>query len=262
MAFIVWPGFRRNIMQWSQNPMNQQRCSKWLAITFCLCLAGGTLRAQPIDPNAPPQRIPKTVEKPPPAAPIVQAAKPAYNPEDDKIIIPKLVGIVIVKSRSEIKEEGISGVAGVRIVDIPLLNPVDIQEIANFYLNRGVSKNDIRSLENDIILYCRAHNRPLVDVFEPDQDVTSGVIQLYFLEGKVGKVSVDNPGHHWFSDEFVARQIRLRPMGTVDMQQLTEDLDWVNRNPFRQVNTVFKAGESLGQADVVLKVEDRFPLRV
>jgi hemolysin activation/secretion protein len=125
-----------------------------------------------------------------------------------------------------------------------------------------VTERDIRHLENDIILYCRSKNRPLVDVILPPQITSSGVIQLWFLEGRVGKISVENKGHKWFSDQFIKSQVRLRPTDTVDLKQLTDDLDWLNRNPFRQVNSVFTAGSALGQSDLLLQVQDRIPLRV
>lgn len=228
----------------------------------CLCCLPRSLRAQLFDENALPQRVPKTEQKPPTAAPAPPTPpKVAATPEDDKIIIDKLKGIVLVPKREEIKEEGIGGVSGVRVVGIPLLNTPDFKKTIGWYIGRSMSINDIRSLQNDIILYSRAKNHPLVDVILPPQALNGGVIQLWYLEGKISKITVENQGRKWFSDMFIMGQIRLRPTQTVDMQKLTEDLDWVNRNPFRQVNTVFRAGEDLGQTEMVLKVDDRIPAR-
>ncbi|HEV2394453.1 MAG TPA: ShlB/FhaC/HecB family hemolysin secretion/activation protein [Verrucomicrobiae bacterium] len=230
-----------------------------LLLSALFCPVG--MQAQGLGEERLPQRSPKVPKKPPTPAPSVQSPTPQTNPEDDNVLIPRLTGIVIVKSRDEIKEEGVSGVTGIKVVNIPLLSGPDFQKLGYWYLNQSVSINDIRSLENDIILYCRAKNRPLVDIILPPQNLSTGVIQLWFLEGKVGKITVNNPGHKWFSDQFITRQIRLRPGDVVDMQKLTDDLDWVNRNPFRQVNTVFKAGDDLGKSDIDLQVEDRIPLR-
>ena len=231
-----------------------------LAAGVCAWPAG--LRAQLFDENVLPQRAPKTEQKPPTPAPTPPApVTPEANPDDDNVMIEKLVGIVLVKSREEIKEEGVTAATGVNPVNIPFLNNPDFKSKIGWYLGRSMSINDIRSLQNDIILYCRAKNHPLVDVILPPQVLTSGVIQLWVLEGKISKISVENKGRKWFSDMFIMEQVRLRPMQTVDMQKLTEDLDWVNRNPFRQVNTVFRAGSDLGQTEMVLQVQDRIPLR-
>ena len=37
--------------------------------------------------------------------------------------------------------------------------------------------------------------------------------------------------------------------------------NWLNNNPFRQVDVVFKPGEKLGATDVELDVNDRLPFR-
>lgn len=234
-----------------------------LALLFLFAGAGiSAVRGQVFDENVLPQRTQKTEQKPPAPAPAPPTPiKEEVNPDDDNVMIEKLTGIVIVKTREEIKEEGVSGVSGVQAVNIPILNGTDFQQKLNWYLNRSISINDIRSLQNDIILYCRAKNHPLVDVILPPQVLTSGVIQLWFLEGKISKITVENKGRKWFTDMFIMNQVRLRPGQTVDMQKLTQDLDWVNRNPFRQVNTVFRAGNELGQTEMALQVEDRIPLR-
>ncbi|HWV98196.1 MAG TPA: ShlB/FhaC/HecB family hemolysin secretion/activation protein [Candidatus Acidoferrum sp.] len=237
------------------------RCS--YVMLLLLASAGiSLLQAQVFDENILPQRTPKTEKKPPTPAPTPPApVKEEVNPDDDNVMIEKLSGIVIVKTREEIKEEGVSGITGVQPVNIPILSGEDFKAKVNWYLNRSMSINDIKSLQNDIILYSRAKNHPLVDVILPPQVLTSGVIQLWFLEGKISKITVENKDRKWFTDMFIMSQVRLHPGQSVDMQKLTEDLDWVNRNPFRQVNTVFRAGSDLGQTEMVLQVDDRIPLR-
>ncbi len=235
------------------------------AIALLTLFAGASLslaQTPLFDENVLPQRTQKIEQKPPTPAPNPPTPmKEEANPEDDNVMIEKLAGIVIVKTREEIKEEGVSGVTGVQVVDIPILSGEDFKAKLGWYLNRSMSINDIRSLQNDIILYSRAKNHPLVDVILPPQVLTSGVIQLWFLEGKISKVSVENKNRKWFTDQFIMSQVRLRAGETVDMEKLTDDLDWVNRNPFRQVNTVFRAGNDLGQTEMVLQVDDRIPFR-
>jgi hemolysin activation/secretion protein len=81
------------------------------------------------------------------------------------------------------------------------------------------------------------------------------------LEGIVGNVTVKNDGVKWFHDQYIKSSVRLRPAESLDSVALSKDLDWLNNNPFRQVDVVFKPGQSLGTTDVELDVNDRLPFR-
>jgi hemolysin activation/secretion protein len=83
---------------------------------------------------------------------------------------------------------------------------------------------------------------------------------------------VANEGHKWFADSIALRDLRLKPGDVVLESRLNSDLNWMNRNnyqslgydgfngSFRDVSASFHQGK-LGETDVELKVEDRFPLR-
>ena len=44
--------------------------------------------------------------------------------------------------------------------------------------------------------------------------------------------------------------------------ELTSDLNWINRNPFLQSNILMAPGGAPGTTDLMLRTQDRFPLRV
>jgi hemolysin activation/secretion protein len=201
-----------------------------------------------------------------PTAATEHPKSPRPNPAGDKPIIADkptlaITGIVIVKSRTEVQESGLS-VTGLQVKDIPFLSKPGFTRVVQPFLGRLLTENAIRDLEDQIILYCRERGKLLVDVIlVPEQNIETGVIQLWFLEGKVGEVTVKNEGHKWFTDQFILKNVRLRPAGTVDSLKLTEDLNWLNGNPFRQVDVAFKPGKGLGLTDVELQVVDRVPFR-
>jgi hemolysin activation/secretion protein len=184
------------------------------------------------------------------------------SPEDEAEIVPKLNGIVFVKTPEEIKTEGVPAMTGLDVRGIPILSGDDFKVVIYQYLGRPAKRKTITRLERDVILFCRAKNRPLVDVILPEQNVDNGVLQIWFLEGRVGKMPIENEGHKWFKDELIRRQVRLKPGDSVDSQRLLADLDWLNRNPFRDVRVLFKQGDEQGRTDVALQVKDRIPLRV
>ncbi len=129
------------------------------------------------------------------------------------------------------------------------------------FLGKIITENTIRDLQDAVILYCRAHGKLLVDVILPEQNIDNGALQMWLLEGKVGKVTVKNEGHKWFQDQFIKSGVRLRPAEPLDADALNKDLDWLNTNPFRQVEINFKPGEKLELSDVELTVNDRIPFR-
>jgi len=236
-----------------------------VAIGFAASVLCGWSQAP--DALAPSSVTPKPVEHPAVPSPAAVLPKsPRPNPQGDKPIIADkptlaITGIVIVKSRTEVQESGVS-VTGLQVKDIPFLNSPGFTRVIQPFLGRQLTENAIRDLEDQIILYCRERGKLFVDVIlVPEQNIETGVIQLWFLEGKVGQVTVKNEGHKWFTDQFILKNVRLRPAAPVDSLKLTEDLNWLNGNPFRQVDVAFKPGKSLGLTDVELQVVDRVPFR-
>lgn len=194
-----------------------------------------------------------------------QRPKSPRTPDGDTALIPdlKLKGVVIVKERSQVQEAGVPAGSGLIVKDIPFLAGADFRSIIDKqFVGHLLTKNLVQDLEDAIILYCRDRGKVLVDVIlVPEQNLENGVIQLWLLEGKVGRLTVKNEGHKWFSDAFILGQAHLRPGGPVDSIELNHDLNWLNNNPFRQVDVVFHQGTNLGLTDVQFQVEDRLPLR-
>lgn len=106
--------------------------------------------------------------------------------------------------------------------------------------------------------FLRRQGKPLVDVTTPPQEITGGALQVLVLESEVGEVRVK--GGRWFGS--VAGQIRPQKGAALDLETLREDLDWINRNPFRTVDLVYAKSAELGKTDLVFRQVDRFPLRV
>jgi hemolysin activation/secretion protein len=111
-----------------------------------------------------------------------------------------------------------------------------------------------------VIIYYRNHDRPIVDVFVPEQDITIGTVQVVILEGYVGKITTT--GNHWFSDHEISSNIRLQPGDPIRSSELRADLDWLNANPFRSTDAIYHPGVQLGATDIELRTQERFPLRL
>jgi hemolysin activation/secretion protein len=194
--------------------------------------------------------------------PTAQPTPPPAKKKDrgDSQLLPKLKGLVFVSSPADVRGKGVFGVVGVKADGIPLLQKEEFQTIVAKYLGQPLTLNDLNDLVHDVIIYYKNHDRPIVDVSVPEQDITSGDIQIVAVEGRLGKVRVE--GNHWFSTSDLAGDIRLHPNDPISGRIVSSDATWLNANPFRQVDLVYAPGDKPGTTDIVLKTQDRFPLRV
>ncbi len=234
-----------------------------LALSMCCGFAQGvdqmapsSVTPKPVEPEAAAPR--STLNTEPPRSPRSPEGNTPINPEEPNL---KIAAIILVKARAEIQEAGLPATNGLIIHDIPFLETPDFQQAIHPFIGKLLTENTIRDLEDTIILYCRARGNLLVDVILPEQDIENGILQLWFLEGRIGKITVNNPGRKWFKDKLILGDVRLQPGEPIDSRKLAQDLDWLNNNPFRQVDVTFKPGDQLGLSDVELQVNDRIPVR-
>jgi len=194
--------------------------------------------------------------------------------EEPTVIVTNLQGVVIYGKLEDVKGGGIEN--GVKGVDIhsapPWLQQKSFAELLGREIGRSMTASSLSALQTAIVNYCRAHDHMIIDVITPEQDVKGDTIQIAVIEAKVGKVTVENHGRAWFSRSTVLRETRLKAGDTVRESRLNDDLNLMNRNnyaslgydafsgSFHDVRANFHQG-GLGETDVKLEVEDRFPLR-
>ena len=99
----------------------------------------------------------------------------------------------------------------------------------------------------------------LADIFVPPQRTDDGYLVLVVAPAKLGKVVTT--GQKYFDGERLACEIRLQDGEQINLQTVTQDLQWLNRTPWRVVDTSYAPGENPGEADLILSTTDRKPLR-
>ncbi|OIO09119.1 MAG: hypothetical protein AUJ52_06840 [Elusimicrobia bacterium CG1_02_63_36] len=149
---------------------------------------------------------------------------------------------------------------GVTIAGLPLAERGGLREALSRQLGAPLTEELRSRIVAEVVLHYRNLGYPIVSVTTPPQSLAGGVLRVLVVEGRLGRVRVE--GARWFAPEWLRRQIRCPPGRTIDADALAEDLDWINRNPFRQVDLVYAKGSELGRTDVVLQATDRFPVRV
>jgi hemolysin activation/secretion protein len=191
----------------------------------------------------------------PSAAPAVKWSLPTDTPAPT---VP-MAGLLIVGDPTQILSIGTPEVKGV-VTKIPFLDRADFKSRMEGFLGKPLNEETRDGIVTAIVRFYREQGRPLVDVSQPPQEITGGVLQILVLPGKVGRIRVQ--GNRWFAPQYVTGQIHAQPGQDVDARELGNDLDWINRNPFRQVDLVYVKGSELGETDLILREVDHFPLRV
>lgn len=171
-----------------------------------------------------------------------------------------LKGLIFVPKTSDIKVEGRPSVRGVKVEAVPLLDEAEWQNRLENHFGNRFTMDDLNEVIKQVILFYRASGRPVVDVVVVEQDITSGVIQLAVVEAVLGEVRVE--GARYFKPEFLKGQVRLIPGAPIEANTLTNDLNWLNKNPFRTVDVIYTPGTKVGESDLILRVQDRRPWRV
>lgn len=204
----------------------------------------------------------RVAPKPVPTEP-VRAELPAEPPPplegDDAMIVERLRGVVIQDSLDAASAEAATG-EGLVTSTNPLTQTEAFRSLVEPRLGQPLTMRDLNALSREIVLYFRAHDRPLVDVVVPEQDITDGVVRIAVIEGRTGRVRAE--GNHWFSSDRIEDGVRLQPGDPIRASALLDDLAWINQNPFRAVDVVFAPGAHLGETDIVLRTRDRLPLRL
>jgi hemolysin activation/secretion protein len=184
---------------------------------------------------------------------------PQADVTDDTQLVGELKGIWFTAEQKEILVEGRREPAGITVSGLPLLDPPEARQRFQPYLGGPVTLLRLNEIVKEIVAIYRENDLPVIDVLIPEQDVTTGYVQILVLEGRVGSLRAE--GNRWFSDRRILAPIRLSKGGSIRSNPLVDDLNYLNRNPFREVEVLFTPGEEAGLTDVVLKTRDRFPVR-
>jgi hemolysin activation/secretion protein len=123
--------------------------------------------------------------------------------------------------------------------------------------NYGDVQKALEALEGDY----RRLGFGTVQVYVPEQELTSGVVKLQVSEGVVGKVTITGNKH--FNNENVRASLPNLKEGTApNMRQLSENVQLSNESPAKQVEVTLGVSEEEGKVDVKVEVKEENPERV
>jgi len=149
-----------------------------LALTLVSCLALTSLKADlSYDQFAP---------KPVPPATRTTSDAPASNTRvagsPDETLLPALKGLLFVAGPADVDPSGAAAVRGVEIHRGLAIPAVDgFNALVTPYIGAPLTRSRLNALISAVILHFRQHDHPVVDVVVPQQDISSGVVQVIIL---------------------------------------------------------------------------------
>lgn len=225
-----------------------------ISLSLAQLAYSGIAHAQDLRHAAPPEVPPLA-----PSAPLPEPQVPSVLPADETPLLTALKGIVLVPDASPAGLQRLA--AGVDTSAVPLAQPQAIATHLQAAIGQPASLASLQRLADGVTRLLRENGRAFVSVWIPPQDLTSGVVRMVvrpaLMEGPMQVV-----GARYFSPESYLTWIRQQPGVEPDAKRMQEDIDWINRNPFRNATLAAEPGSAPDSTRLTLRVRDRRPFRV
>lgn len=135
-----------------------------------------------------------------------------------------------------------------------------VQDLVAPFVGKGKVYGDVQKALEALEGEFRRLGYGTVQVFVPEQELTSGVVRLLVSEGMIGKVTIT--GNKFFNDENVrASMPGLKEGATPNMRTLSENVQLTNENPAKQVEVTLGVSEEEGKVDARVEVKEENPER-
>jgi len=201
---------------------------------------------------------PKTLPSGPlkPGIQITSPAREVFGGED--LITEKLEGVIFVATPEEVSYMGKAVARGISST-VQGLDTNEAQTMVGKYMGQQIRMRNLFEICRQVTSFFEAKNQPVVTALIPEQEIRGGVVQILVVRGKLGRVQVQ--GNRYFKAENLQESVRIREGEYIDIGTLTDDVNWLNSNSFRQATPSLAPSDDQGKTDVVLEVKDRFPFR-
>ena len=235
-------------------PLGLLLCSRAAAFLAVGALACAQAAAQ-TSSSATERNIPAIDPGPPP-----ELAPPNAVPDEvsDEPLGQDLSAVVFLGPTDDVvaAEPGVS----VDASRVPLLDDPDFTGRVARFVGEPLSQRLIAEIQAEVALFFREEGLPFVSVSTPPQEITAGALRIRVVEFRTGTISVE--GNRRVTDDWALDRIRLQTDDKIASDVLSQDLDWLNRSPFRRVTAQFSPGDELGATDLALQVEESRPWNV
>ncbi len=141
-----------------------------------------------------------------------------------------------------------------------ILPAAKAQELVAPFIGRRKIYGDVQKALEALEGEYRRLGYGTVQVYVPEQELTTGVVRLQVSEGVIGKVSIT--GNKYFNDANVRASLPdLKEGKAPNMRQLSENVQLTNESPAKQVEVTLGVSEEEGKVDARIEVKEEDPER-
>lgn len=199
-------------------------------VAFALCFAQPALAAQIPDAGRILESIKAPLSLPPPS----DNALPESAPARPAITLPSDVKVYV---------------KAFRIVGTREFSEAQLLALLADSTERELSLAELQGLADRITHHFRDHGYLLARAYLPAQDIDNGLLTIAVLEGRLGKIELDN--RSLLGDATARRKLDdLQPGAAVQAESLERSLLLLNDLPGVEVRSTLKPGASVGLTDL------------
>lgn len=194
----------------------------------------------------------------PPTHPIPATTTPHHDTSttlQDPLVLPTLRAVVLQPSGQTGAQQNMQPIssAGLRLSHAPGLYKIILP-----YIGKALTFEQMHTLIGAIAVFFREHGRAFISVTVPPQKVHAGVLHIDISEYHLERITIH--GNTWTPNWQIRQASTLKPNQRMALTALQTELDWLNLNPFRTADLLYRPGAHPGSTDVDIHITDRFPL--
>ncbi len=202
----------------------------------------------------------------PPASQTIGGVTSQDKDIESKRAIQKQIQAPRPSEKAESLEEGAVSDTGpkvlirtIKVEGVTLVPDFEIKAITVQYEGKELSFREMQKVVDLVTDAFRKKGYVTSRAYLPPQNVRNGELLIRTVEGKMGNVTIE--GNKYFKTPLLEKKLNLK-QGYFDYSALQRSLVYINEHPDRTAKATLKPGTSPGTTDVVLSVEDQFPMHV
>lgn len=139
-----------------------------------------------------------------------------------------------------------------------LLRRYETDHIINQYLGREITFSDLQDMTQELTNLYKRRGYVTSRIYLPPQKIEDGILTLKATEGIIKPITLEEG--HFFKARSIFPRLRVDQYDVLDLNKIKNDLARLNENPDMGLQAVLKQGQNMGETELRLKTQDRFPL--
>ena len=141
-----------------------------------------------------------------------------------------------------------------------LINVKELTKVLAAGENRPIDDRLLVAVAQVVEGFFRRNDFPIATAIIPQQRVTDGVLRVAVLPGKFREIRFQ--GNRWFSESLLRDKLHVESGTVVRVSDLERAVNWTNDSPFRRIRVHIDPIPNSNEANLIVGVQERLPLRL